>query len=259
MLPTETDPARIVCGDCVALLDSLPAGCASLVFADPPFNIGYTYDVYDDARERADYLAWSNRWVLACCRVLAPTGSLFLAIGDEYAAEYKLILQSAGLHFRNWIIWHYRFGPHQQKKFGRDHAHILYFTRDPERFTFNPDAVKVPSVRQQLGDKRAKAGGRVPGDVWQFEACDVWSVPRLPGNAKERTGHPCQMPESIITRIILAASNAGELVVDPFCGSGTTVAVAKRLGRRCLTAELSEDYAARAAERAGVPVSIQGA
>jgi site-specific DNA-methyltransferase (adenine-specific) len=249
MLPTEADPARVVRGDCVATLERLPPGCAALVFADPPFNIGYGYDTYNDRRARADYIEFARRWVAACVRVLHGEGSFFLAIGDEYAAEYKLLLEASGLHFRNWIIWHYTFGPHQKKKFGRDHAHILYYTADPRRFTFNADAVMIKSARQRLGDKRANPAGRVPGDVWSF--------PRLPGNARERTGHPCQMPESILSRIILAASNPGELVVDPFCGSGTTVAVAKRLGRLCVTAELSEAYAARAAERAGAKL-IQG-
>lgn len=249
MLPTPDDPVRIHVGDTLDMLRALPDGCADLVFADPPFNIGYQYDVYTDHLAKAEYLAWASRWIEAVVRVMKPCGALFLAIGDEYAAEYKIRIEGAGLFLRNWLIWHYTFGPHQQKKFGRDHAHILYFTGLPNHFTFNADAVRVESARQRQGDKRANAKGRVPGDVWQFEASTVWDVPRLPGNSKERTGHPCQMPESILERIILATSNAGELVVDPFCGSGTTAAVAKRLGRRCITADLSADYAARVAER----------
>lgn len=258
LLPTATDPARIVVGDCLDTLRPLPDGCANLVFADPPFNIGYEYDQYDDARERSDYLAFADSWVKSCVRLLSPTGSFFLAIGDEYAAEYKLMLRAAGLHFRNWIVWAYTFGPHQRKKFGRDHAHILYHTAHPERFTFNDLDIRIESERQRAGDKRANPLGRVPGDVWSEQppagefGADVWNVARLPGNARERTGHPCQMPETIIERIIRAASNPGDLVIDPFCGSGTTVSVAKRLGRLCLTCELSEAYAVRAAQRAGV-------
>jgi DNA modification methylase len=242
-LPTADDPARVVRGDCVATLSALPSGCASLVFADPPFNVDYSYDVYKDNRKKADYLTWVDSWLAAAVRILSPTGSLFLAIGDDPVADYKLKIDALGLGLRNWIVWHYTFGQHQKKRFGYDHVHILYYSRDPKRFTFNADAIRVESARQRLGDKRANPAGRVPGDVWSF--------PRLPGNAKERTGHPCQMPESILERIILAASNPGELVVDPFCGSGTTVAVAKRLGRLCLTCELSESYAQRAAKRCG--------
>lgn len=232
---------RIDTGSCLDLLPALPAGCADLVFADPPFGIGYRYDVHDDRMSRPQYRHFATSWLLEATRVLSPRGSLFLAIGDEYAAEYKVQLDALGLTMRNWIVWHYTFGPHQKKKFGRDHAHILYYVRDPEAFTFNADDIRIESERQRMGDKRANPLGRVPGDVW--------SVPRLPGNAKERTGHPCQMPEAILERIIRAASNPGELVVDPFAGSGTTLAVAKKLGRQWYGCELSKAYAARAVER----------
>src|SRR5438552_1190505 len=100
----------VLTGDCLERLAELPDGCADLVFADPPFNIGYEYDVYDDRRAKRDYLAWADRWLGAAVRVLAPTGSLFLAIGDEYAAEHKVRLDALGLTMRNWIVWHYTFG-----------------------------------------------------------------------------------------------------------------------------------------------------
>lgn len=233
-------------GDCLKALPALPAGCAHLVFADPPFNIGYKYDIYDDRATKSAYLAWADRWLAECARVLHPNGSFFLAIGDEYAAEHKVRLDALGLTMRNWIVWHYTFGPHQRKKFGRDHAHILYYVRDAANFTFNADAVRVTSARQRSGDKRAHPAGRVPGDVWTFA--------RLPGNARERTGHPCQMPEAVLERIIRAATNPGELVLDPFAGSGTTLAVAKKLGRRAFGCELSPAYHAAVVERlAAIP------
>lgn len=221
-------------GDALKLLPKVQAGSVELVFADPPFNIGYGYDVYDDRKPKAKYLAWADKWLAEAVRVLHPRGSLFLAIGDEYVAEYKVRLDALGLAMRNWIVWHYTFGPHLTRKFGRDHAHILYYVRDPRHFTFNADAVRVESARQRTGDKRANPAGRVPGDVW--------AVPRLPGNSNERVGHPCQMPEAILTRIIRAATNPGELVLDPFAGSGTTLVVAKKLGRDALGFELSTNY-----------------
>ena len=233
--------SNLVIGDCLEVMSNLPDGWADLIFADPPFNIGYRYDRYDDRQPRAVYLRFAAGWMQRAARLLSDSGSLFIAINDEWAAEYRDLGLHLGLTLRNWIIWHYTFGPHQKRKFGRDHAHILYFTAHPKRFTFNADAVRVESARQRMGDKRANPAGRVPGDVWQF--------PRLPGNAKERTGHPCQMPEAILERIILAASNPGDLVFDPFAGSGTTLAVAKRLGRRWAGCELSPDYAAKIEER----------
>jgi site-specific DNA-methyltransferase (adenine-specific) len=245
---------EIITGDSLEVLATLPEGCADLVFADPPFNIGYEYDVYDDRRAKADYLAWTEKWLAAVERVLSPTGSFFLAIGDEFAAEHKVRLDALGLTMRNWIVWHYTFGVNCQKKFNRSHAHIFYYVRDPKRHTFNADAVRVPSARQTTyADRRANPVGKLPDDTWVLrpqeteahfrEDGDTWYVPRVCGTFRERVNHPCQMPEAVLERIIRVASNPGDVVLDPFAGSGTTVAVAKRLGRRYLGVELSDVYA----------------
>ncbi|MBA4062860.1 MAG: site-specific DNA-methyltransferase [Isosphaera sp.] len=251
---------EVVTGDCVEVLGRLPAGCADLVFADPPFNIGYDYDVYDDRRGKADYLAWADRWLAAAVRVLKPTGAFFLAIGDEFAAEHKVRLDALGLTLRNWIVWHYTFGVSCTKKFNRSHAHIFYHVRDAKRCTFNADGVRVPSARQTTyADRRANSAGKLPDDTWvlrpqesgeHFRAGDdTWFVSRVCGTFRERTGHPCQMPEAVLDRIIRVATNPGDLVVDPFAGSGTTLAVAKKLGRRFLGVELSDEYADGARKR----------
>lgn len=241
-------------GDCVDLLGRLPAGSVDLVFADPPFNIGYEYDLYDDRRGKADYLAWATKWLGAVNRVLKPTGSLFLAIGDEYVAEHKVRLDDLGLTFRNWIVWHYTFGVNCTKKFNRSHAHILYYTKHPRDFTFNSEAIRVPSARMTTyADRRANPVGKLPDDTWVLRPqesedhfqpdSDTWYVSRVCGTFKERTGHPCQMPEAVLERIIRVASDRDDLVLDPFAGSGTTLAVAKKLGRRFLGIELSDQYA----------------
>jgi len=254
------DTDRIIRGDCIKNLAKLPEACIDLAFADPPFNIGYEYDSYDDRRAKEDYLAWTDRWLAAVRRVLKPAGSFFVAIGDEYAAEIKVRLDSLGLTLRNWIIWHYTFGVNCTKKFNRSHAHIFYYVVDPKSYTFNADAVRVPSARlTTYADARANPAGKLPDDTWvlrpqetdhHFQAeSDTWSVSRICGTFKERTGHPCQMPEGVLDRIIRVASNRDEIVLDPFAGSGTTLAVAKRLGRRYLGVELSEPYAAAIEER----------
>jgi DNA modification methylase len=245
---------EVITGDCVGILGQLPAGCADLVFADPPFNIGYQYDVYDDRRAKSDYLAWSEKWLAAVTRVLKPTGAFFLAIGDEFAAEHKVRLDALGLTLRNWIVWHYTFGVNCTKKFSRSHAHIFYYVRDAKRYTFNPDPVRVPSARMTTyADRRANPVGKLPDDTWilrpqeteeHFRADqDTWFVSRVCGTFRERVNHPCQMPEAVLERIIRVASNPGDLVIDPFAGSGTTLAVAKKLGRKFLGCELSDEYA----------------
>jgi site-specific DNA-methyltransferase (adenine-specific) len=254
---------RIVEGDCVAKLAELPGGCIDLAFADPPFNIGYEYDVYDDRKKRGDYLAWSRAWIAAVHRVLKADGTFWLAIGDEYAAELKLASQELGFHTRSWVIWYYTFGVNCTHKFSRSHAHLFYFAKDPKRFTFNADDLenRVPSARQLVyADRRANPEGRLPDDTWVLRpqdladcftaAEDTWYFPRVAGTFKERAGfHGCQMPEQLLGRIIRLCSRPGEVVLDPFSGSATTLAVAKKLGRRFLGIELSEEYVKRGRER----------
>ena len=133
-------------GDCLELLARVPAGSVHLAFADPPFNIGYDYDNYDDSRPANDYLEWSKKWMSEVVRVLRPDGALWLAIGDEYAAELKVMAtRELGLTCRSWVVWYYTFGVNCKNKFSRSHAHIFHFVRDSKKYTFNADAIRVPS------------------------------------------------------------------------------------------------------------------
>lgn len=279
--------------DCLDGLAALPEGSIDLAFADPPFNIGYDYDVYDDRRAADEYLAWCQKWIAGVRRVLKPDGAFWLAIGDEYAAELKVLAtREVGFHLRSWVIWFYTFGVHCTHKFTRSHAHLFYFTKDPKAFTFNADDVRVPSARQLVyADKRADSRGRLPDDTWMIPptplnvdepsgagsprpafcvpplpadaptadgfvlrpqdipdrfppGSDMWYFSRVAGTFNERRGwHGCQMPEQLLGRIIRACSREGETVLDPFGGSGTTLAVAKKLGRRFIGFELSTEYA----------------
>jgi site-specific DNA-methyltransferase (adenine-specific) len=261
-MPTNdsTPPAfgHVHQGDCLDLLARTPAESVHLAFADPPFNIGYDYDTYDDSRSTDDYLTWSKKWMAGVKRVLRPNGTFWLAIGDEYAAELKVMAtRELGLTCRSWVVWYYTFGVNCKYKFSRSHAHLFHFVKDPTAFTFNVDAIRVPSARELVyGDKRANAAGRLPDDTWilrpqdlpeGFEADgDTWYFPRVCGTFKERSGwHGCQMPEQLLGRIIRACSHEGNIVLDPFGGSGTTLAVAKKMSRLFLGFELSEQYADR--------------
>jgi site-specific DNA-methyltransferase (adenine-specific) len=243
-------------------MEQLDTGSVDLAFADPPFNIGYDYDVYDDRTETEQYLEWTRTWGRAVQRALKPTGTFWLAIGDEYAAELKLIFQKElGFTCRSWVIWYYTFGVNCTKKFSRSHAHLFHFVKDPKRFTFNSLDIRVPSARQLVyADIRADSRGRLPDDTWILRPQDLpdgfqpeedtWYFSRVCGTFKERAGwHGCQMPEQLLGRIIRACSNPGEVVLDPFTGSGTTLVVAKKLGRKWVGYELSPDYAAQAQAR----------
>lgn len=245
---------RIHHGDCLTGLRGLPSGSIDLAFADPPFNIGYHYDQYHDRLEDDEYLEWSKAWMEEIFRILKADGTFWLAIGDEYAAELKVLAQQLGFRTRNWVVWYYTFGVHCKHKFTRSHAHLLYFVKDPGKFTFNRQAIAVPSARQLVyGDRRANPQGRVPDDTWILrpQDCvegfsadeDTWYFPRVNGTFKERAGfHGCQMPEQLLGRIIRACSQEDEIILDPFSGSATTLVVAKKLGRRYLGFELSDQY-----------------
>jgi len=235
---------KIVRGDCVKLLGKVKEAFANLIFADPPFNIGYEYDKYEDDIKREDYIHWTEAWMTACKNVLKPDGSFYIAIGDDYAADVKMIGDKLKLSMRNWIIWHYTFGQQTKNKFARAHTHIFYFVKDEKDFTFNDHAVRVPSDRQLIyNDRRANPKGKMPNDVW-----DEFS--RVCGTFKERQGwHPCQMPESLLGRIIRVSSNEGDWVLDPFSGSGTTAVVAAKLHRRYTGIELSGEYVRRSRDR----------
>jgi site-specific DNA-methyltransferase (adenine-specific) len=274
----------IIRGDCIATMAGWPAGSADLIFADPPYNIGYTYDKYDDKRSDEDYLDWTYQWIDGCARLLKPSGSFYILIGDEYAAETRVHLKKLErddkLLFRNWIIWHYTFGQNCKLKFNRSHVHLFYcvgsaaaaFRKSGEQgliknppFTFNRSDIAVMSARQTTyGDRRANPTGKLPDDTWYLrpqeaidagevyfnDDCDTWTVSRLCGTFKERVGwHTCQLPEALLERIVIASSNEGDLVFDPFAGSGTTLAVAARLNRRWLGCEYSEEYRDKALDR----------
>lgn len=250
-------------GDCIEQMRTLPDGAIDLVFADPPFNIGFKYDQYQDRLEDDKYLAWSHDWISEVYRTLKSNGTFWLAIGDEYAAELKVAAQKIGFHCRSWVIWYYTFGVHCEKKFTRSHAHMFHFVKDKTDFVFNhtDKDLRVPSARQLVyNDSRANPKGRMPDDTWILRPQDLvdgfnpdedtWYFPRVAGTFKEREGfHGCQMPEQLLGRIIRSCSNPGDIVVDPFSGSATTLAVAKKMGRQFFGFELSKDYVALGTKR----------
>lgn len=227
---------KIYNGDSLEILKQFPENAIDLTFADPPFNIDYDYDEYEDNKEYTEYISWTEEWVDEVLRVTNETGSVYIAIGDEFAAEVRMILKErADVFFRNWIIWHYSFGQHMKKKFSRCHTHIFYVVLDKKDFTWNDEEIRVPSARQKkYNDSRANPNGKIPPDVWEFK--------RVAGTHNERVDHPAQMPLDLLDRIIRASSNRGDLVLDPFVGSGTTVVSAKGNNRDYVGVDISENY-----------------
>ena len=233
----------ILMGDCLKVLPTLPRESVDLVLADPPYNIGIDYGNGKKADRRDDYDVWCERWIGWCYRALKPTGSLWIISGQEHGAEIDIAIQRAGMTIRNRITWHETFGVYCHGKFGRCSRPIFYATKSPKGFTFNREAVTVPSARQEkYGDKRAAPGGKIMGDVW--------TISRVCGTFKERVkGVPTQLPTELVQRIIGVSSNPGDIVLDPFAGSGTSLVVAKAMGRQAIGIELNPDYAVIASRR----------
>ena len=248
-----TEPeTRLYTGDCREVLRALPeSGTVDLVFADPPFNWDVNYGAWDDSMPREAYEQFTKEWLDACIEVLAPSGSLWVNIPDDTAAEIVMHLKSRGLTMVNWCIWHFRFGQCRHSGFITSKVHALYFCKDPDNRIWNPDTILEQSDRASIyGDARTMAkdtnkGMRVPMDVWYGK---YWG--RIQGNNKERRhNHQNQIPEVYLERVIQSCSNEGSLVLDPFTGSGTTCTVARALGRRSIGIEYSPENAASAWER----------
>lgn len=243
-------------GDCRELLPRIPA-CrdkqVDLVFADPPFNWNRAYDKWDDLLPDDEYLRFTYDWLDLCVDALKPAGSIWVNIPDDWAAEIVVHLKKRGLQMVNWCVWHYRFGQNTTGRFINSKVHALYFSKDSIRRVWNPKPVMEQSDRAAVyNDPRtfektdgSPAGLRIPMDVWYGP---YWG--RIQGNNTERRAkHDNQLPEVYLERVIRCSSNPGQIVLDPFIGSGTTPVIARALGRHFVGTEFSDANAASAFER----------
>ena len=245
---------RIACDDNLAWLAALPASSAQLVVTSPPYNIGKEYERRTGMDE---YIAGQQRVVDACLRVLAPGGSLCWQVGNHvrdgevFPLDVLLypVFKSRELRLRNRIVWTFGHGLHCTHRFSGRHETILWFTKGDD-YVFDLDPVRVP---QKYPGKRhfkgPKAGqlscnplGKNPGDVWG-------DIPNVKSNHCEKTAHPCQFPVELAERLVLSMSRPGDVVLDPYLGSGTTAIAALKHGRRGWGCDMMPEYVAIAEER----------
>lgn len=254
-----TKDHRILRGDAVDALAQVEDGSCALVFADPPYNIGKRFgDFVDRWESDADYAKWCASWLELCIGKLTPTGSLYVMTSTQSMPYLDLYLREK-MEVLSRIVWTYDSSGVQAKKyFGSLYEPILFAVVDRKNYTFNADEIKVEArtgATRKLIDYRKPvpteySSTKVPGNVWHF--------PRVRFRMPEYEDHPTQKPEALLERIILASTNPGDLVLDPFSGTFTTSAVAKRLGRRSVGIELSDEYVGIGLRRLGLATHLDG-
>ncbi len=269
----------IVHGEALALLSGLPAGCARLVYADPPFNTGSRRDgfrlhtVRDEAGTRRgfggaayrsartdvagfddsfeDYCGWLRPRLEQSRRALAADGTLYLHVDPRESHYCKVLLDELFGRdcFVNEVIWAYDYGARASRRWPAKHDVILMYARSPGGHHFDlAEVERVPYMAPGLQTPERAAAGKTPTDVW-------WHT-IVPTNSHERTGYPAQKPLGILRRIVAASSRRDDLVVDWCAGSGTTGVAAQQLGRRFVVGDSSPDALAVMRRRLGEEVQV---
>ena len=256
-LQYETENGKLFCGNSLEWLATLEPESVDLFVVDPPYNIKKAeWDLFESHDE---YVEWSRKWIELASRALKPQGTLYVCGFSEILADVKVVAIRYFAGCR-WLVWHYKNKANLGKDWGRSHESILHFRKSRE-FTMNYESVRIPygthtlkypSHPQALTSQYGN--GKQRDDHWMphpsgAKPKDVFDIPTTCNGMGEKTPHPTQKPEELVRRLVLASSNPGEVVADPFSGSGTTVVVAEQLGRKWLGCDLDAKYNLWAVER----------
>jgi len=233
----------LIRGDALKILKTIPDKSVSLIFVDPPYNIGKNFNGYKDKWDsEEEYLNWCYQWIDLCVQKLKDNGSMYLMAATQFMPYLDIYLRKK-MHILSRIIWYYDSSGVQAKKYyGSLYEPILFAVKNKKNYIFNSKDILVEAktgAKRKLIDYRKPIptvynSKKVPGNVWYF--------PRVRFRMKEYYEHPSQKPEALLNRIILASSNPNDIILDPFSGTFTTSAVAMRLGRKSIGIELDKDY-----------------
>jgi adenine-specific DNA-methyltransferase len=250
----------VIWGDVLEALSGIQDGSTDLIFADPPYNLGKRFiDLHDKWESEEAYLEWSYKWLDAAINKLKSTGTLYVMTSTQNMPYFDIYLRNK-LAILSRIIWHYdSSGVQARKYFGSLYEPILYCVKDKNQYTFNSKDILVEArtgaVRKLIDYRKPNPtlynSSKVPGNVWE--------IPRVRYRMEEYENHPTQKPEALLRRIILASSNKGDVVLDPFSGTFTTSAVAKQLGRKSIGIEIQEEYIKIGLRRLGIATKYKDA
>jgi len=231
---------KVILGDCLESLSRIESDSVDMCFADPPFNLEKKYTTYKDQRPDEDYVAWCKLWLDELVRVTKPTGSIFVHNIPRWLTYYATILNESA-YFRHWISWDAMSNP-LGKTLLPAHYGILFYTKQPKNFKFYE--IRAPHKKCRVCDNYLKDYGGKKDQMHPFGALvsDVWTdIYRIRHNVR-RDEHPCQLPIHLLERIVLMSTDPGDVVLDPFSGTGTTAIAAKTLGRHYIGLELDPMY-----------------
>lgn len=231
---------RIIQGDCLKVLCEIPENSVDVTFADPPFNLKKKYNSTKDKLDLQEYLNWCELWINEMVRITKPTGSIFLHNIPKWLTYYTAILNKS-VFFRHWISWDAPTSP-MGKSLQPSHYGILFYAKELVQNKFYE--IRYPHKRcRKCGYLQKDYGGK----KWMLHPfgpllSDVWTDIHRVKHNKYRDDHPCQLPVHLLERIILMSSDEGDIILDPFSGTGTTALAAKRLGRNYIGIELDQEY-----------------
>jgi site-specific DNA-methyltransferase (adenine-specific) len=233
---------EIVEGDAIHCLQQIAPNSIDVVVADPPYNLGKNYGNNRDKKSFDEYMDFSRQWIKEAHRILKSSGTIYIFMGVRFVSYlYSILEKECDFLFNSWITWHYTQGLGKTKGFSPRHDDILMFTKTSD-YKFFIDDIRIPQkYYRSVNNMR----GANPGDVWMFSHVHYCNA--------NRQEHPTQKPEGLIERMILASSEEGDMVVDPFSGSGTTLRVCQQLNRNCTGIELNPEYVALTKERLEQP------
>jgi adenine-specific DNA-methyltransferase len=240
-------------GDCIELMAAMDPTSFDLTVTSPPYNIGKEYE---RRRPIDEYLEWSQRWIEQVYRLTNPTGAFWLNLGyltvpgrGKAMPLPYLLWDRIPFQLIQEIVWNYGAGVAARHSFSPRNEKLLWYVKDSATYTFNLDDVRDTDVKyphqKKNGKLRCNPLGKNPSDVWQIPKVTSGTNRSSP----ERMPHPAQFPVALIERIVRACSNVGDLILDPFLGSGTTAEVAVHLGRRVVGFDIDASYVAAATDR----------